>query len=83
MGDVMGDINSRRGKIQGMEAEGSFQVIKAQVPEAELYQYTSSLRSLTQARGNFSQTFSHYEKVPRDIQQKVAEENRRAAQEDE
>jgi len=83
MGDVMGDINSRRGKIQGMEAEGSFQIIKAQVPEAELYQYTSTLRSLTQARGNFSQTFSHYEKVPRDIQQKVAEENRRAAEEDE
>lgn len=83
MGDVMGDINSRRGKIQGMEAEGAFQIIKAQVPEAELYQYTSSLRSLTQARGSFSQTFSHYEKVPRDIQQKVAEENRKASEGDE
>ena len=83
MGDVMGDINSRRGKIQGMEAEGAFQIIKAQVPEAELYQYTSTLRSLTQARGSFSQTFSHYEKVPRDIQEKVAEENRKAAEGDE
>jgi elongation factor G len=66
-----------------MEAEGAFQIIKAQVPEAELYQYTSSLRSLTQARGSFSQTFSHYEKVPRDIQQKVAEENRKASEGDE
>ena len=83
MGDVMGDINSRRGKIQGMEAEGAFQIIKAQVPEAELYQYTSTLRSLTQARGSFSQTFSHYEKVPRDVQQKVAEENRKASSGDE
>jgi elongation factor G len=74
MGDVMGDVNTRRGKIQGMEAQGGFQVIKAVVPEAELYQYTSSLRSLTQARGNFTQVFSHYEPAPRDIQQKVMDE---------
>jgi len=74
MGDVMGDVNSRRGKIQGMEARGGFQVIKAVVPEAELYQYTSSLRSLTQARGSFTQSFSHYEATPREIQQKVMEE---------
>lgn len=74
MGDVMGDVNTRRGKIQGMEAQGGFQVIKAVVPEAELYQYTSSLRSLTQARGSFTQSFSHYEPAPRDIQQKVMDE---------
>ena len=74
MGDVMGDINTRRGKIQGMEAQGGFQVIKAVVPEAELYQYTSSLRSLTQARGSFTQAFSHYEPAPREVQQKVMEE---------
>ncbi|PIE53313.1 elongation factor G [Candidatus Fermentibacteria bacterium] len=74
MGDVMGDVNTRRGKIQGMEAQGGFQVIKAIVPEAELYQYTSSLRSLTQARGSFTQAFSHYEAAPRDVQQKVMEE---------
>jgi len=74
MGDVMGDINTRRGKIQGMEAQGGFQVIKAAVPEAELYQYTSSLRSLTQARGSFTQAFSHYEPAPREVQQKVMEE---------
>jgi elongation factor G len=74
MGDVMGDVNTRRGKIQGMEAQGGFQVIKAIVPEAELYQYTSTLRSLTQARGSFAQSFSHYEAAPRDVQQKVMED---------
>ena len=73
MGDVMGDVNSRRGKIQGMEARGGFQVIKAAVPQAELYQYTSSLRSLTQARGSFTQSFSHYEATPREVQKKIME----------
>jgi len=77
MGDVMGDVNSRRGKIQGMEARGGFQVIKAAVPQAELYQYTSSLRSLTQARGSFTQSFSHYEATPRDIQQKIMDDYRK------
>jgi elongation factor G len=72
MGDVMGDINTRRGKILGMESEGNFQILKALIPQAELYQYTSTLRSLTQARGSFSQTFSHYNQVPRDIQNKIA-----------
>lgn len=74
MGDVMGDVNTRRGKIQGMESQGGFQVIKAVVPEAELYQYTSSLRSLTQARGSFTQGFHAYEAAPRDVQQKVMDE---------
>jgi elongation factor G len=75
MGDVMGDLNSRRGKILGMDAQGDFQIIKAQVPQAELYQYTSSLRSLTQARGSFNQTFSHYDQVPRDVQDRLVQEN--------
>lgn len=74
MGDVMGDVNTRRGKIQGMEAQGGFQVIKAVVPESELYQYTSSLRSLTQARGSFTKSFLSYEAAPRDVQQKVMED---------
>lgn len=74
MGDVMGDLNSRRGKIQGMEGQGAFQIIKALVPEAELYQYTSSLRSLTQARGSFTQEFSHYEPVPREVQDRIQAE---------
>jgi elongation factor G len=82
MGDVMGDINSRRGKIQGMESEGSFQVLSVKAPEAELYQYTSTLRSLTQARGSFSQSFSHYEQVPREVQQKIFEEYQKSKHEE-
>lgn len=74
MGDVMGDLTSRRGRIQGIEAEGAFQVIKASVPEAELFQYTSTLKSLTQARGSFSQSFEGYQPVPRDIQEKIMAE---------
>lgn len=71
MGDVMGDISSRRGKIQGMAAEGPFQVIKAKVPLAELYKYSTTLRSLTQGRGIHKRAFSHYEEVPGDIAQKI------------
>lgn len=71
MGDVMSDLTSRRGRIQGIEAEGAFQVIKASVPEAELFQYTSTLKSLTQARGSFAQSFEGYQPVPRDIQEKI------------
>lgn len=71
MGDVMGDISSRRGKILGMEAEGAFQVIKAHVPLAELYKYSTRLRSLTQGKGIHRRKFSHYAEVPADIQQKL------------
>jgi elongation factor G len=74
MGDVMGDISSRRGKIQGMESDGRFQIIKAKVPEAELYKYSTALRSMTQGRGIHKRSFSHYEEVPPDIQQKIIEE---------
>ena len=79
MGDVMGDISGRRGKIQGMESEGSFQVIRAKVPLAELYKYSTSLRSMTQGRGIHRRKFSHYEEVPKDVADKIiaeaAEEN--------
>ena len=73
MGDVMGDISSRRGKIQGMDSVGKYQVIKAMVPLAELNKYSTSLRSMTQGRGIFNQTFSHYEEVPGDVQAKLVE----------
>ncbi len=76
MGDVMSDLTSKRGRIQGIESEGAFQVIKASVPEAELFQYTSTLKSLTQARGSFTQTFDGYQPVPREIQEKIMEEAR-------
>ena len=73
MGDVMGDISSRRGRIQGMDAEGKFQVIKAQVPMMELYRYSTSLRSITGGRGFHNESFSHYEEMPRDLEQKTIE----------
>ena len=81
MGDIMGDISVNRGKIMGMDADGSFQVIKAQVPQAELYHYATTVRSLTGGRGIHSESFSHYEKMPKDIEKKVAQE--RQKQEDE
>ncbi len=80
MGKVMGDLSSRRGKIQGMDVEGGFQVIKAHVPAKELYRYSSTLRSLTGGRGVHSETFSHYEEMPREAEQKVIEESKRAKQ---
>ncbi len=74
MGDVMGDISSRRGKILGMDSNGHFQIIKAQVPLAELYKYSSTLRSLTSGRGVHSRKFSHYEEVPKEVEQKIIDE---------
>jgi elongation factor G len=74
MGDVMGDLSSRRGKILGMDREGSFQNIKAQVPLAELYKYSTSLRSMTQGRGIHTREFSHYEEVPKEIAEKIIKE---------
>ena len=71
MGDVMGDMSSRRGKIIGMDAEGESQLIKAQAPQSEMYQYSTTLRSLTGGRGIHSEEFSHYEEVPRDMETKV------------
>ena len=71
MGDIMGDISGKRGKILGMDSDGSFQLIKAQVPQAELYNYATTIRSITGGRGIHSEEFSHYEKMPKDAQQKV------------
>lgn len=73
MGDVMGDISSRRGRIQGMDTDGQFQIIKAQVPQKELYRYSTVLRSLTGGRGLHSEAFSHYEELPRELEAKVIE----------
>lgn len=82
MGDVMGDISSRRGKILGMDSDGHFQIIKANVPLAELYKYSSQLRSLTQGRGVHRRKFSHYEEVPKDVEQKVIEEYNKSREEE-
>lgn len=71
MGDVMGDISSRRGKIAGMEGAGHYQIIRAQVPAAELHKYATILRSKTGGRGVFSASMSHYEEMPREVAEKV------------
>jgi elongation factor G len=81
MGDVIGDLNSRRGKIMGMEGEGKIQKVKALVPEAEMYKYSTSLRSMTQGRGYFTTKFSHYEEVPREITQKIIDEAQKTKKE--
>ena len=78
MGDIMGDLNSRRGKIQGMGPVGGLQKIQAQVPMAEMFRYAIDLRSMTQGRGYFTQTFSHYEEVPTHIAGQVAAASREA-----
>jgi len=67
MGDVMGDLNSRRGKIQSMEKRGNAQVIRAEVPLAEMFGYATDLRSKTQGRATYTMQFSHYEDVPKGI----------------
>jgi len=74
MGKVMGDLSSRRGKILGIEADGAFQVIKASVPAKELFHYSSTLRSLTGGSGVHTETFSHYEEMPREAADKVIAE---------
>jgi elongation factor G len=82
MGDVMGDLNSRRGRIIGMDAKGGSQVIKAQVPMAEALKYASDLTSMTSGRGLFSMEFSHYEEVPAHIQEKIVEASGKRAEEE-
>ena len=73
MGDVMGDINSRRGRVEGMEARNGAQVINGMVPLAEMFGYATSLRSKTQGRGVFTMQFSHYEAVPKSVAEKIIE----------
>ena len=72
MGDVIGDLNSRRGKIMSMEARGTAQVVKAQVPLAEMFGYSTDLRSATQGRATYSMQFEHYERVPSSIADEIA-----------
>lgn len=71
MGDITGDLSHRRGRIMGVDALDGMQVIKAQVPQAEIFKYASELRSITGGRGSFEMAFSHYEQVPSNVAQKV------------
>ncbi|MDI6786246.1 MAG: elongation factor G [bacterium] len=74
MGDIISDLNSRRGKIQGMDSEGRLQVVTALVPEAEMYKYSTTLRSVTQGRGMHAMEFVHYEVVPLHLAEQIIEE---------
>ncbi|MFO8192938.1 MAG: elongation factor G [Bacillota bacterium] len=82
MGDIMGDLNSKRGRIQGMEPEGGLQKIKAQVPMSEMFKYSIDLRSMTQGRGFFTMAFSHYEEVPAQAADQVIAAARAAREEE-
>ncbi len=74
MGDLMGNLNGRRGKVQGMEQKGSLRIIKAQVPMAEMLDFEPTLTSITGGRGSYLMEFSHYEEVPAHLQQKIVNE---------
>ena len=73
-GDIISDLNTRRGRVQGIDTQGPLQKITAEVPEAELYQYSTTLRSLTQGRGLHQTQFSHYEAMPGNVQAEIVEE---------
>jgi elongation factor G len=78
MGDVIGDLNSRRGRIEGMEARSGAQAIKSFVPLSEMFGYATDLRSKTQGRGNYSMEFDHYEEVPKNIAEVISAKNKGA-----
>ena len=71
MGDVIGDLNSRRGQIEGMDPRGSTQVVRAAVPLAEMFGYATDLRSMTQGRASYSMELSHYAEVPGNLAQEL------------
>ncbi|WP_337017255.1 elongation factor G [Oceanobacillus massiliensis] len=75
MGDIMGDITSRRGRIEGMEARGNAQLVKGFVPLAEMFGYATALRSNTQGRGTYTMTFDHYEETPKSITEEIIKKN--------
>ena len=83
MGDIVGDLNSKRGRVLGIEAKGRNQAVKANVPLSEMLEYDSRLRSITGDRGDYSMEFSHYEEVPAHIQEKIVAEAKRPVEEEE
>ena len=71
MGDIIGDLNSRRGQVQGMDARGNAQVIDAMVPLANMFGYVNTLRSMSQGRATYTMQFDHYEEVPQAVAEEV------------
>lgn len=82
-GDLMGDLNSRRGRIQGMDLKGKTQVIRAQVPMSEMLNYAPTINSMTGGRGNYRMEFSHYDEVPTHLAQKIIDQARKEKEEQE
>ena len=82
MGDIMSDLSQRRGRPQGMEARDGSQVVTAVVPMAETLEYARALRAMTQGRSSFTMEFSHYEEVPRPVQEKIIAEAQRQKEEE-
>ena len=83
MGDIMGDMNKRRGRILGMNQVDGLQQLVAEAPQAEMFKYATDLRSMTQARGAFSMTFERYEEVPANVAQKIIENAKKDEEEEE
>ena len=82
MGDVLGDLNTRRARVQGMDTEKGRSVVNAHVPLAEMLRYTTDLRSFTGGRGVFSMEHSHYERVPTHLQQEIVDAKKREDEEE-
>jgi elongation factor G len=76
LGDIMGQITARRGRVEGMEARGNAQVVRSQVPLSEMFGYATALRSSTQGRGVFSMHFDHYEEVPKSVSEEIIKKNK-------
>ena len=77
MGDVNRDLNTRRGRVLGLDSEAGAQVVRAHVPQSELFSYATELRSLTHGRGRFSAALDHYEEVPAHVAQKVIDAHKK------
>ena len=82
LGTIMGDLSSRRGRITGTDGADGYSVVKATVPQKELYKYASVLRSLTGGRGIHTEGFSHYEEMPRELEQKIIAEHKKPTDEE-
>lgn len=83
MGDILGDLNTKRARVQGMDTDKGRSVVTAQVPMAEMLRYTTQLRSLTGGRGIFDMEFDHFERVPAHLQQEIINAHKRELEEKE
>ena len=83
MGDITGDVNSRRGRIIGMDQQGNFQTVRCQIPLAEITNYDAELRSITGGEGSYTIEFSHYDIVPPNVAMKIVEASKRVKEEKE